>query len=419
MVARGVVVIGGGQAGFQVAATLRRNGFAEPIRIVAEEPGLPYQRPPLSKGCLIDGDPTQFDFRPAEFFQHNTIELLADEVVTAINRTERTVELRSGWRLIYDELVLATGSTNRQLEIPGRELVGVCGLRTRNEARALRAYLSDAGSLVIVGAGLIGLEVAATAARQGLRVRIIEAAWRAMARTVSPEVADFCCAELRSAGVLFDFGEKPVRFLGRNGRVVGVELASGMVRDADVVLVAVGVEPRSQLAAAAGLAARNGILVNDTLGTTDTRVSAIGDCAAFPSRRYGTVVRMESVQNASDQGSVLATRLVGRGEPYDRLPLFWSDQGRHSIRIAGLKVGEVDRIVRRSTRDDSFSVFCFSGSRLISVESVNHPSEHMAAKRILERGIALKREQAADANFDLDALARQAPKGATVDHGKL
>jgi len=322
-----VVIVGASHAGFQVAASLRQGGFEGPIRLIGDEPVLPYQRPPLSKDYL--GGKIGLDLlllRPEAFYRDHRIDFLAGTRVAEIDRAGRAVRLGSGERVEYGHLVLATGARNRVPPLPGIKLDGVCYLRTLAETEALREHLAAAEQVVVIGAGFIGLEFAAVARAHGKPVRIVELVDRVMARVVAVPTSHFFAEAHRRTGVEFSFGAQAVRIAGHatgpiGGRVDHVELAGGERLKADLVLVSVGVVPNAELAAAAGLAVANGIVVNEQLLTADPAISAIGDCAAFPCRHAdGAPMRLEAVQNAADHARCVADRIVGKPHPYAALP---------------------------------------------------------------------------------------------------
>lgn len=408
-----VVVVGTGQGGFQAAASLREEGFEGRVVLLGDEPDLPYQRPPLSKAYLTGKAGAELvRLRPERFYAEHRIELRAGERAAAIDRAGRQVVLASGEeRLPYDHLVLATGAHNRALPVTGGGLDGVFQLRSLAEAEALRRRLDVARRAVVVGAGFIGLEFAAVAAGRGLQVTVVEAAARVMARAVSAPVSDAFRATHERLGVRVALGAAVVEILGADGRVTGVATADGRQLPADLVLVGIGVLPNTGLAAEAGLAIANGIVVDEHLLTRDPAISAIGDCAAFPCRHAagGAPTRLESVQNAVDQARCVAARLAGRPAPYASLPWFWSEQGPLKLQIAGLTTPH-DRAVPRGDpakvgEGGGFSVFCFRGGELVGVESVNRPLDHILARKLLAGGAGLAPEQAADPDFDLKAHA--------------
>jgi len=400
----GVVIVGAGQAGFQLAASLREAGYADPISLVGDEPDLPYQRPPLSKAYLADKiTASGLELRPAAYFDDHRIHHRPGLRAVAIDRPGRRLLCADGEAVAYDHLVLATGTRNRALPVPGAGLGGVFQLRSRADADRLKAALPEARSVVIVGAGFIGLEFAGICAARGLAVTVIEAADRPMARAVSAETAAYFTRAHAGAGVRFLFGTGVVAIEGE-GRATAVRLGDGSAIATDLVLVGIGVVPNQELAEAAGLAVGDGIHVDAVLATDDPAISAIGDCARAPSRfADGAPVRIESVQNALDQGRCLAARLTGRPAVYDAVPWFWSDQGPHKLQIAGLAAPADTSVVRPVPA--GLCVFRFRDGRLSAVETVDRPGDHMAARRILAQGLALTPAAAADPGHDLKALA--------------
>ncbi|MBV9858552.1 MAG: FAD-dependent oxidoreductase [Alphaproteobacteria bacterium] len=402
-----IVILGAGHGGFQLAASLRQNGFDGRVLLISDEPGLPYQRPPLSKEYL-EGKigPDLLLMRPEAFYRDHRIELIADERAVRIDPAAREVTLARGTRLGYHHLVLATGARNRAPPVPGLDLEGVCYLRSRAETDALQTQLAEAQTVVVIGAGFIGLEFAAVAAAKGKRVHIVEIADRVMGRVVAVETSGFFAAKHREAGVQFTFGMPAVAILGQSGRVRAVELRDGTRLAADLVLVSIGVAPNAELAAEAGLAIVNGVLVDDRLRTADPAISAIGDCAAFPSRHARIApVRLESVQNAADHARCVADRLTGKDRPYASLPWFWSEQGALRLQIAGLTTEHDRTAIRGRIEDGSFSVFCYAGHTLLGIESINRPADHAIGRRLLAAGRQVSPAEAADESFDLRAAA--------------
>jgi len=409
----GIVVAGAGQAGFQLAASLREGGFRAPITLVGDETALPYQRPPLSKAYLAGKTDAEGLFlRQPGFFAEHAITHRPGIRALAIDRAARRLQLSDGQSLAYDHLVLATGARNRPLPVPGADLPNVRQLRGLADADALRMALGEAKAIVVIGAGFIGLEFAAVAAARGLSVTVVEAADRPMARAVSREIGQFFQAAHEAMGVRFAFGGGVTAIAGRDGRATGIVLADGRELPADFILIGIGVLPNRELAADAGLPAEDGVRVDAFLATPDPAISAIGDCVRFPSRfAHGLTpdgtVRIESVQNAIDQGRCLAARLNGKPAAYGALPWFWSDQGPHKLQIAGLSGPGDTSVVRGS--DPAFSVFRFRDGALRAVESVDRAGDHMIARRLLAADTPLTPEQAADPGFDLKALAMKRP----------
>jgi NADPH-dependent 2,4-dienoyl-CoA reductase/sulfur reductase-like enzyme len=402
MTIRSVVIVGGGQAGFQTALSLRQEGFAGEVVLIGDVPSLPYQRPPLSKAYLLGKIGVDaLRFRPEKFFTDHRIELRHD-VVAAIDRTNRCVTLGSGTSVPYDHLVLAVGAHNRTLPGPGVELDGVLGLRTLADADALRARLKEAKNVVVVGAGFIGLEFAAVANALGANVNVLELADRAMARAVTPEMSYLFADAHRSWGVHLEFRQGLSGIEGSKGKVAGVKTTDGGRLPADLLVFGVGVLPNVQLAAEAGLDVENGIRTDAHLVTSDPAISAIGDCAQFPSLEAGGTVRLESVQNATDQARTVAARLARKpAHPYAAFPWFWTDQGDLKLQMVGLVGGCDETVVLGSAKSRSLSVLCFRHKHLIAVESVNRPADHMAARRLFTRTPTLSPHEAAAPGFDL------------------
>ncbi|KXV04120.1 pyridine nucleotide-disulfide oxidoreductase [Caballeronia megalochromosomata] len=401
-----VVIVGAGQAGLQAAASLREEGYEGVIRLIGDEAGLPYQRPPLSKSFLTDDVAAdELSLEEAHWFDDARIERLAGERVSAIDRGRRHLSLASGRSVPYDHLVLATGSRNRALPFLTQPTQGVVSLRSVSDAQRLKAALDEARRVVVIGGGFLGLEVASIAAARGCSVHVVESLDRVMKRAISVDMSAACTAQHQAAGVRFSFDARVASIVGHGERVSAVELADGTRLDADLVLVAAGVVPNSELASACGLSAFNGVIVDERLRTSDPAISAIGDCAAFPyAFDGGDLLRLESVQNAVDQARHVARSLLGDATPYDQTPVFWSDQGGVRLQIAGVARRLDSSVVRGDPASGAFSVFRFRHHRLTGVESCNRPADHMAARRLLQRRISPSREQAADPSFNLKLL---------------
>src|SRR3954471_8721139 len=271
-----VVIVGAGHAGFQLAAPLRQHGFAERICLVNDEAHLPYQRPPLSKAYLKgEGRPDSLMFRPDKFYRDQNVDLIADRAAS-IDRAARRLLLVSGSSLDYGHLVLATGARNRLLDLPNANLEDVRYLRILDESEALRQIIPSKTRVVVIGAGFIGLEFAATARIKGLEVDVLELAPRVMARAVTAEVSEYFQARHREAGIRIHLGVQATSIEAEGGKVTGVSLSDGRHLPADLVVVGVGVLPNIELAAEAGLPVAAGIIVDEYLSTADPDISAIG-----------------------------------------------------------------------------------------------------------------------------------------------
>ncbi len=401
-----IVIAGAGHAGFQLAASLRQHGFAERVCLINDEAHLPYQRPPLSKAYLKgEGRPDSLMFRPDKFYRDQNIELISDRAAF-IDRAARRLVLESGSFLDYGHLVLATGARNRLLDIPNATLADVRYLRILDESEALRLRIGTARHVVVIGAGFIGLEFAATARAKGLEVDVLELGTRVMARAVTAEISDYFQERHTAAGIRIHLGVQATSIESDGTSVTGVSLSDGRHIAADLVVVGVGVLPNVEMAKEAGLPVAAGIIVDEHLLTSDPDISAIGDCALFASPRFGGSLRLESVQNATDHARCVAARLTGNAKPYDGQPWFWSDQGDDKLQIAGLTTG-YDRVVVRGDRAArSFSAFCYKQGVLVGVESVNRAADHVFGRKILGMNRSVTPEQAADPGFDLKAAVK-------------
>ena len=379
-----VVAIGAGQAGAALAARLRSGGHAGPITLIGEEPVLPYQRPPLSKGYLLgEMGADRLTLRSADFYAEHDIALRLGAPVSAIDPKARTVTLGTE-TIRYDDLVLTTGSVPRRLPAAiGGDLAGVYTVRTVADVDAERAEFSPGRRLVIVGGGYIGLEAAAVAAKLGLDVTVLEMAQRILQRVAAPETSDYFRALHTAHGVKILESTGLERLLGEAGHVTAARLTDGRELPADFVIAGIGILPATQLAEAAGLVIENGIRTNSHGRTSDPHIWAAGDCASFPWQ--GGRLRLESVQNAIDQADLVADNILGADKDYVPMPWFWSDQYDCKLQIAGLNTG-YDRIVTRGPDGAAVSFWYFKGDRLLAVDAMNDSRAYMVGKRLLETG---------------------------------
>jgi 3-phenylpropionate/trans-cinnamate dioxygenase ferredoxin reductase component len=407
----GLVIIGASYAGIQAALSARDAGYAEPVTVVADEKSLPYQRPPLSKDFLLGETSEQnLVLRDDAFFTNRRIDLFLDRRVVEIDRTARQVVLADGARLGFDKLVIATGSRARRISVRGAEFDGICYLRSVANAMDLKARLSEASEIVIVGGGFIGLEVASSAARLGKKVTVIEAASRLLARAVSPIVSRFLLDAHAQAGVEVRLGDTVAAMTGDAGRLTGVDLGSGVRLRADLAVVGIGGIANDELASVAGLKCANGIIVDEHGRTEAPGIYAAGDCANHYNRFAEGWIRLESVQHAQGQGKSAGLAIADSHEPYDSVPRFWSDQYDLKLQIVGHS-GRCDQMVTRGSVEGSrFSVFHYKQERLIAVDSINRPGDQMAARRLIAAGISPSREQAADSSFDIKSLLKTIDK---------
>jgi 3-phenylpropionate/trans-cinnamate dioxygenase ferredoxin reductase subunit len=393
-----VVIVGAGQAGFQVAASLRADGFDGSIASIGEERHVPYQRPPLSKTVLAGKHPIEsVSFRPERFYQDQRIDLALGERVVAIDRTHRHVVLSNGSRVDYDALVLATGARVRT--VPTDSLPGVLYLRDRDHAVELKQRMDASGGIVVIGGGFIGLEVAAAARGLGKNVSVIEAQPRLMPRCVAPVLSEFYREAHTAMGVRVVL-DRMVSKIGEHE----VTLNDGTTLPADLVVAGIGVTPNIELARDAGLPVGDGILVDHRLRTGDENIFAIGDCSDHPNQYAGGRARIESVQNAADQAKCVAAQMVGKIAAYSAVPWFWTDQFDLKLQMCGLSNRADQVVVRGSLESRKFSVFYFAGARLIAVDSMNRPGDHMIGRKLLAAGTAVTPEQAGNESVDLKAL---------------
>lgn len=405
----GVVIIGAGAAAVQTAEALRAGGYAGSITLLGDEPHAPYHRPPLSKAWLAgEVDATQLTMRTAEVLARKGIALRTGVRVDAIDRAARQLNLAGGEVLGYSGLVLATGSTPRALPLPGADAPNVLPLRSRDQASLIAEGLNTCAAtgqaLVVVGGGFIGLEVAATARKKGVAVTVIEAAPRLLGRVLAPMLSDWYAALHRQHGVELLLGAALEAIdVGPDGRARGVRLAGGRSLPAGLIVVGIGVTANDGLARAAGLACDRGIVVDACARTADPLIVAAGDCTARQTAD-GSLLRLESVNNATEQGKSAAAALLGQPRPFTGTPWFWSDQYDRKLQMAGLSMGSQSWAVRGSLDEGPFSVWHYRHGRLVAVDAVNHAKDHLLSRKLLDAGITPTPEQVADTGFDLATL---------------
>jgi 3-phenylpropionate/trans-cinnamate dioxygenase ferredoxin reductase subunit len=400
----GIVIIGGGHGGSQIAASLRSDGYDGPLTLISAEPDLPYQRPPLSKAFLKDPKHDLLPLRPESFYIKNNVALRLGTEVIQIDRRHGVVRLRDGGAIPFDRIALATGSRPRLPPIAGIELDGVMTLRHAGDARRLRERVTAASNVVVVGGGFIGLEIASTARLLGKTVTVLEAADRLMGRVVAPEISRHFLALHRGWGSDIRLSTPVGTIVGDAGRVVAVTTRDGERIPADLAIIGIGVLPNVELAAEAGVAIDNGIGVNDFVETSVPEIVAVGDAVSFVHWELGRRIRLESVQNAVDQGKIAAATLLGRREAYRAVPWFWSDQGDVKLQMVGLSGDATQSVVRGKAESGSFSVFHYAGDRLAAIDSVNRPADHVLGRRMIGAGISPPPAVVTDEGTDLKAL---------------
>jgi 3-phenylpropionate/trans-cinnamate dioxygenase ferredoxin reductase component len=380
-----VIIVGAGQAAAQLCLSLRAGGFQDRILMIGAERYAPYQRPPLSKKFLTERRPPDtLLLRPQTLWRDQGVELMLETQVMGLDLARQTLSITDaqahGRELGYGTLVLATGTRARTLGAAGAALDGVFSLRSIDDVHRLRPALDGAGRIVIVGGGYIGLEVAAVMRQEGRQVMVLEAEDRLLKRVTGTDMSAFFETLHRERGVDIRLGARLAEVTGEDA-VSGVRLADGTLVPADVVLLAIGAQANDDLGRAAGLACRDGFLVDVCARTGVPGVYAIGDCTRFPSGRFGRHVRLESVQNAIDQAKAAASAILGAPRPYDPVPWFWSDQYEIKLQMAGLSDGydRAEMVGERAAQ--RFSVEYRAQGRLVAVDAVNDARAHMTARR--------------------------------------
>jgi 3-phenylpropionate/trans-cinnamate dioxygenase ferredoxin reductase subunit len=404
---KGIVIIGAGQAGAQAVMSLRQEGYDGPIRLIGDEAEPPYQRPPLSKKFLageIGFD--RVELKPAEFYAQAGCELLLGTRVTRIEREAHLVHTGDGRAIGYDKLLIATGSRVREINVPGFDLPGVHYLRTVGDVQDIQSHFRAGAKLVVVGGGYIGLEVAAVAKKNGMDVTVLETADRVMARVVDPIVSHFYQRIHKDEGVKIRTGETVAGFEGKD-KVERVVTGEGEMFPCDFVVVGVGILPNVELAQEAGLKVENGIVVDETTQTSDPDICAAGDCTNHPNGVYGRRLRLESVQNAIEQGKTAAACLTGKSKPYSQVPWFWSDQYDLKLQIAGLSAGYTEAVTRGDPEHArNFAVFYLKDGVLIAVDAVNRAPEFMMARQLIAKHVRLDPARLRDETINMKEIEK-------------
>lgn len=399
-----LLIVGAGQAAASAVHTLRQNGCAARISIVGGERHPPYQRPPLSKKYLAGEIARErLDLRPEVWYRERDVTFQLGVRAVELEPAARRVRLDDGRIVGYDGLILATGSRARRLDVPGARLAGVHYLRTLDDVDAIVPELVPGRRLVLVGAGYIGLEVAAVAAGRGLDVTVLEAADRVMSRVVGPDISRFYERCHSDAGVRIERGTIVSSFAGRE-RVEAVETAAGERFACDLAIVGIGIEPDVDLARTGGLPCENGIDVDEHARTADPLIVAAGDCTNHPHPLAVGRIRLESVQNAIEQAKAAASNFAGEPRAYAEVPWFWSDQYDLKLQIAGLSEGSDESVLRGDPSARSFAVYYLRGGDLAAVEAVNAPRDFMFARKAIAQRISPSAAQLADTGFDLATL---------------
>jgi 3-phenylpropionate/trans-cinnamate dioxygenase ferredoxin reductase subunit len=400
-----VVIVGAGHGGAQVAIMLRTQKFTGTIAIIGDEPELPYERPPLSKEYFAgEKEFERIQLRPAKYWDEREVTMLLGKRVVSVDPAAHVVTTEGGETIGYGKLVWATGGHPRMLPIPGGNLPGVQGVRTRADADAMKAASESAGQIVVIGGGYIGLEAAAVLRKAGKKVVLLEAQNRVLARVAGHELSRFYEQEHRDHGVDLRL-DVDVEAIEGETRVTGVRLSDGEVIAADLVIVGIGIVPAVEPLIAAGAEGGNGVLVDALCKTSLPDIYAIGDCAAHENHfAAGVVIRLESVQNANDQANVVAKGIVGDEAPYHAIPWFWSNQYDLKLQTAGLSTGHDRAVMRGDPATRSFSVVYLKDGKVIAIDCVNATKDYVQGRMIVTAGLVATAEQLADTETPLKAL---------------
>lgn len=400
-----VVIAGAGHAAGQAVATFKQNKFDGNIVLVGEEAFLPYQRPPLSKKFLAGELPAaRLAFRPASFYDDPQIEVRLSTRISCINRGGRCLQTTDGSKISYDKLIIAFGARARRLSLDRADLAGVHYLRSIEDVDGIRAEIAAKSRLVIVGAGYVGLEVAAVCRQLGVDVTVLEIADRVLNRVVSPQVSAFYQQEHAAHGVKLMLSTGLAGLRGKN-RVESVETDDGQSIPADFVVVGIGAIPNTELAASAGLDVDDGIVVDDQCRTNDPDVYAIGDCTSHPNSIYDRRMRLESVHNALEQAKTAASNICGRETHYSQVPWFWSDQYDLKLQIAGLSQGFDQVVLRGNPAARSFACLYLENGRLIAVDAINSPGDFIHSKALIANHARINPQRLADTGIALRDFA--------------
>ena len=400
-----IVIVGAGQAAASFISRHVALGSEQPLLLIGEESHPPYQRPPLSKKYLLGQlERERLFIRPLDWYAEQNVGLRFDTRIDSINRADKQLATASGETIDYDKLLLSTGSSARSLPAEiGGTLDGVYTLRSITDIDRLAPEFQAGRKLLIVGGGYIGLEAAAVGRQLGLEVTVLEMADRILQRVAAEATSDFFRALHRRHGVEIRESTGLARLLGEDGRVTSAELNSGETIEADLVLVGIGGSPNIELAQAAGLDCDNGIRVDETCRTSDADIYAAGDCASF--MRNDQLIRLESVQNAADQGDLVARVLAGEEQSYTALPWFWSDQYDCKLQIVGLNQGHNQTVIRPGATESSLSVWYYRDDKLLAIDAMNEPKSYAFGRKMIEAGKHPTQQQVADPSTDLKALA--------------
>ncbi|TDO97468.1 NAD(P)/FAD-dependent oxidoreductase [Marinomonas balearica] len=395
------IIIGASHAGVQAAVNLRAQGYKDSITLINAESVMPYQRPPLSKAFLQDALPEQrLWLRPEAFYQQKDITLMLSTRVVSINATDNSISLENGNSLNYCKLIIATGASIRRLTIPGSELPQIHYLRDHKDTVGIKEQINNIEKVVVIGGGYIGLEAAASMAKLGKKVTLLINSERPLAKSTCTIVSDFFTKLHKSHGIDIKLNTQ-AKSIEKAAQGVIVNTSDDDALAADAVIVGIGVTPEQSLAENAGLTVENGVCVNEFMRTSNEDIYAIGDCVSFYHPLYKKQVRIESVQNATDQSKTAASAICNQPTPYNATPWFWSDQFDAKLQIAGLSDGYDDTVIREES-ENSFAVFYFKAKQLIAVDTMNQPKTFMATRKHLTRLVEVDKQLLADTNVNIN-----------------
>ena len=399
-----LVIVGAGQSAIQCITSLRKEDYPGLITLVGEEEHLPYQRPPLSKGFLEDTVSNErLYFKKLEFFVENKVQLKLGTKAEEIDIENNNIHLSDNTKLSFDKLVLATGSSVRKLDFPGKDLNSIHYLRGLDDALSIKKDLQTRQNIVVVGAGYIGLEVAAIAAKQNKSVTVIEMADRVMNRTVDPQISDYYLKLHQKNGVTFKFNTSLKEIVGASNPEK-VICSDGTEVKADMVIIGAGIMPNVELAENAGLSCDNGIVVNEFGKTDHANIYACGDCTNHPNKLLNKKIRLESVHNAMEQSKTVASSIINKSIEYNQIPWFWSDQYDHKLQIVGLS-GEHDKVIMRGDMSDAkFMLLYTKDEKLIAVDAVNNSKEFLICKKLVANKVTIKADEISNPDTNLNDL---------------
>ena len=401
-----LVIIGAGQAAIQCINSLKKEGYSGEITLVGEEEHLPYQRPPLSKGFLDNTvNKERLYFKKLEFYIENHIQLKLGNKVQNVDLESERILLSDQTELKFDRLIFATGSKVRKLKFPGDHLSSIHYLRGLDDAEAIKTDLNSCENLAVIGAGYIGLEVAAIAATKNINVTVIEMADRVMNRTVDPQISEYYLELHQKNGVKFKFNTslKEIRGDDKPKYLICSDLSE---IKADMVVIGAGIIPNTDLAEDAGIDTDNGILVDEYGQTNCEKIYACGDCTNHPNKILNKNLRLESVHNAMEQSKTVAFNILNSPLEYNQVPWFWSDQYDHKLQIVGLS-GEHDTVtIRGEMSDNKFMLFYTKENELMAVDSINNPKEFLISRKLVEKKVKIDLDMISDPTTDLNDVIR-------------